>query len=349
MSERHDPYGPSRLAMWAHCPSWEGQQGSEAAARGTRIHKLVQGIALGTDLGSYPDPEEAACARRCLEFLETLAEQHDLTGAWQYEVWADGVIAHTGGTADAYATLKDGLVIVDWKASDVEPDSVQGKGYALNLWHALPLEDESVVYVYFFNYNAGTYTTARYTNRGKLINDVSQAKHLRLEAAKAGYPAATRKPFRGCADCALQTSCAKNMKDTEMGLSVPNNTEVMDISQMVATWERLKPLIRRAKALSDALESKIMAATVEGQPTGYVVAQKGGARKWSSEERFLNWANEYADQHFLALPGLHGILSPAEVERRLSSWGPSHTAAIAQALSECTEQPSYDTLKKEKA
>lgn len=347
MSEHHDPYGGSRLAQWAHCPHWESGPSGPEAQRGTRIHSAV---ATG-NTSKLQDDDEVKCAYRCISFLEQF-KQDNPTFTILQEKWLDGVIEGTGGTADVLAWGDDMAVVIDWKGSDNDPDSAQGKSYALNAMLDLGVHSVRVV---FFNYTSGVAGyPAEYHDKGALACEVAAIKERHITAmARPGIHA--RVPNPGCSWCAKKSHCkeASEVTTADLTVAIADNLDVnsMPIQKAGVMYAKLGALMKRAKNIEAALKDRLIQAIDAGETgTGYRATTKGGQRDWISEEQAITALSAYAQNGFLSLPNYHTLKSPAEMERTLvEAWGESHTENIRLMISCATTQSRYTILQKEKS
>jgi hypothetical protein len=333
MPDKHDPFGPSRLAQWEHCCHWDGEQNTDAAKRGTDFHKLIADLASGN--GAVCEVEDLERAQRCLGWLQTI-----LPGVWKHECWVDGAVPETGGTIDACMVRANMIYIVDWKASDVSPDSLQGKAYALNLWEQHP--DVIMVRVYFYNYNTHQYFSAQYQNKSTLRADVERIVATRKNLS------APPSVHAGCAYCVKRANCSALHKDTVSTLSTANDMRGLSVQAQVELWTKLKKVMKRAESLEKALEASIKTATIAGENTGMRVIKKGTPRRWTVDT-IEHEAQAYADAHFLPACSLVELVVPKEAENRLvAAWGESHRESINRMIDGCSKRTYYTMLMKGK-
>jgi len=279
MGEHHDPYGGSRLAQWEHCPHWESSPSGPEAQRGTRIHAAVAANSV-----AGLDEDEAKCAYRCMSFLEAL-KQNNPTWRVQQESWLPGVIEGTGGTADVLAADSNAATVIDWKGSDTDPYSTQGKSYALNAMGALGLQKVLVV---FFNYTSGQPgEVVLYDDKAKLVFEVAAIKERHITAlACPGIHA--RVPNPGCSWCAKKSTCKEasevTTKDLTVAIAESLDVNAMPIQQAGEMYTKLASIMKRAKNIEAALKDRLIQATEAGEQTGFKVGSKGGQRSWNDED-----------------------------------------------------------------
>lgn len=343
MGEHHDPYGGSRLAQWAECPHWESGASGPEAQRGTRIHAAV---AMNTVAGL--DEDETKCAYRCLSFLEWFKQENPKFRV-QTEVWLPGVIEGTGGTADILADNGQTAIIIDWKGSDNNPDSAQGKSYALNAMIELGVQQVDVI---FFNYTSGVAGPAvRYIDKAQLACEITAIKERHITTLSCSGVHA-RVPNPGCSWCAKKSHCkeASEMTTQDLTTHIANlDVNAMPIQQAGEMYVKLAAIMKRAKNIEAALKDRLIQATDAGEHTGFKTGSKGGQRSWKDEDLFSSKAQMYADDAFLKFPTIRQLLPPGDMEKALvAEWGESHTENIRLLISEATIQSRYTTLTKEK-
>lgn len=346
MGEHHDTYGGSKLAQGAICPHWKSGPSGPEAQRGTRIHAAV---ATG-DTSKLQDDDEVKCAYRCISYLESFKQDHNGWTILQ-EKWLPGVIEDTGGTADVIAWNGLNAVIIDWKGSDNDPDSAQGKSYALN---CMQDTGATTVRVQFFNYTSGVPGPAvDYNDKAKLAGEVRGIKErmVTCDMCPTVYP---KKPNQGCSWCAKKSTCkeASEVTTADLTVAIADSLDVnaMPIQQAGQMYLKLAALMKRAKNIEAALKDRIIQAIEDGeQGTGFKLASKCGQRDWVTEEQAITALTTYAQDGFLALPNYHQLKSPAEMERTLvEAWGVAHTDNIRMMINAATTQNRYTILQKEK-
>lgn len=339
----HDLYSPSRLAQLENCLDWESAGDGEAATYGTHIHSLIEHIA--TDKAIEANVDDIAIADRALRWLASLGDLR-----WEHETFIKGFLPDTGGTIDAWARDKANrrLIIVDWKGSLPAADSMQGKAYALNLFMALP-EHERQMYdcisVYFHNYMNGECCHASYTSEKTLAADIGAL--IRRHSGQMGQ---RRSACSGCAYCKHNANCQEAMVTTTTQLSAPCDMEVMPINDLLAFYDRLKAVMKRAEALESSAKARLMEAAKAGELPGYCVKSKRGNKlEWADEASARTTvqailANAFADAK------VDGLLPPSTVKAALkAALGASYTSEVEAQLAPYISQNSYEYLAKDNA
>lgn len=337
---QHDLYSPSRLAQLENCLDWESGGDSDAASYGSHIHALIEHIA--TDKAIEASQEDIAIADRALRWLATLGDLR-----WEHETFVKGFLPDTGGTIDVWAKDKANrrLIIVDWKGSLPSADSMQGKAYALNLFMALPESERQAfdaISVYFYNYMNGECCHASYTSEKTLAADIGA-----LIRRHGGQMSQRRAAHAGCAYCKHNTNCQVAMTDTENALSVNSDPTLMPITDLLAFYDRLKAVMKRAEALESAAKAKLMEAAKAGELPGYTVKSKRGNKlEWTSEEQAIGIVQQILSDNF-ASAKVTGLLPPTQVKAALKAAGVSLTKDVEQQLAVVISQNSYEYLAKE--
>lgn len=339
----HDKYSPSKLYHWATCPHWDSAGGGPEAQRGTRIHKAV---ATGDMTGL--DADEIHAARRCIKFLYQFRADNP-EWAIQQEVWLPGVIEDTGGSADVLATYQDMGVVIDWKGSDTDPNSAQGKAYAL---HAMAAKGLHKVGVVFFNYTSGLASdSATYTSQADLAFEIASIKEHRITAEKCPSMYSPI-PSSSCCWCKKKSTCKEASAMTANELTVVSadaiDIHAMSIQQAGDMYSKLNALLKRAKKIEDALKERLVQETESGIATGYRVSERASKRDWV-DNSIVSLAKTYTEANFLEEPDFYDLKSPAELEREMIlSFGISHTEAIQEMIASAVTQYTYKVLTKEK-
>lgn len=344
----HDTYSPSRLAMLEQCLDWEGSQDSDDAAFGTYIHDMIRNHGEGAPIDGKP--WDVFMAKRAIAFLKSLGDYE-----WRHEYPISGLaIPNTGGTIDAFTIRKDDrmLHIVDWKGSLPDPSSAQGKAYALNLWtffnDHVPYDEigfqiEGVV-VTFYNYMDGSTCHAEYRSLGTLRSDIGA-----LIRRHGGQMGKRRSACKACTWCKHKATCEEAMNTTTAELSVPVDTSIMPLDDLLAFHTKLKAVMKRAEALESAARQRLMDAARAGELPGYTVKSKRGNKlEWSNEEAASDYVANLLDNNFVANVKVAGLLAPSKVKDELrKALGVSYTDEVDAQLSSFITQNTYEILAKE--
>jgi len=147
---KHHPFGCSKWPDLLRCADYKAVEGesSEAAQRGTRIHKLWE--LLGTDqkLPHNPDPEELANAAWAVEVIDELAQ--GATVEWELELHSES--PEYFGHADC-VWQSDGttLHVADGKSGQGNPEQyIQLVGYANAILQDRPeIEQVELHFIYW--------------------------------------------------------------------------------------------------------------------------------------------------------------------------------------------------------
>lgn len=337
----HDLYSPSRLAQLENCLDWESAGNGEAATYGTHIHALIERIATGKAIEAKVEDMDIAC--RALSWLNSLGDLR-----WEHETFVKGFLPDTGGTIDAWCKdyAKRRLVIVDWKGSLPQADSMQGKAYALNLFMSLPESERQrfdSIDVIFYNYMNGQTCGASYTSEKTLAADIGAL--LRRHSGQMGQ---RRSACSGCAWCKHNANCQEAMVTTTTQLSAPCDMEVMPITDLLEFHTKLKTVMKRAEALEAAAKDRLMNAAKAGELPGYCVKSKRGNKlEWNNPNEAQQVIAELLNNAFASVE-VTGLLPPSTVKARLKEAGVSDSKAVDAALAPYITQNSYEYLAKEK-
>jgi len=124
---------------------------------------------------------------------------------------------------------------------------------------------------------------------------------------------------------------------------------VMPLQDLLAFYDRLKAVMKRAESLEAAAKERLMDAARKGELPGYTVKNKRGNKiEWSDEVRAKEAARLLLDNHF-ADADIYALLPVAKLKDKLKTvLGDSHTAEVDAALNPYISQNSYEYLAKEK-
>ena len=345
----HEKYSPSRLAMLEQCLDWESSGDSDEASYGTRIHHLIDCIANGKAMECSLD--DLRVAEKAYAWLRSLGDHE-----WHHEYHISGLaVPNTGGTVDAFTVRKDDrmLHIVDWKGSLPDPSSAQGKAYALNLWtffnnHVqyddLGFQIEGVA-VTFYNYMDGSTCHAEYRSLDTLRSDIGALIHRH-----GGQMGKRRSACKACAWCKHKATCEEAMTTTTAELSVPVDTSIMPLEDLLVFHTKLKAVMKRAEALESAARQRLMDAARAGELHGYIVKSKRGNKlEWSNEEAASDYVANLLDNNFVANVKVAGLLAPSKVKDELrKALGVSYTDEVDTQLGSFITQNTYEILAKAK-
>jgi hypothetical protein len=340
VSEGHDKFSPSRLAQLENCLDWESAGDSDAASYGTMVHKLIADIAQGNAIDA--DMGDIWMANRAVQWMQSLGDLR-----WNHEQFYPGVVPETGGSIDAWAhdMVNDALILIDWKGSLPLPTSMQGRAYALNLWQKFEDAGKKIefVRVHYYNYMTGEYNSAEFYNKDALKSDISAL--IRRHGGQMGN---RRSACAGCSYCVHRSSCEVALSTTTNELTTLPDTSVMPITDLLAFYDKLKAVMKRAEALESAAKARLMEAARAGELPGYAVKSKRGNKlEWTNEADACKVVQRILDDSF-ATAKVTGLLSPTQVKAALKESGVSITKEMEQQLSVVINQNTYDYLAKEK-
>lgn len=347
MTGRHDPAGPSRLAAWSICPSYDGEQGTEAGERGHRVHALAESLIRSDGSAALEGAhDEVNAAWRCYQHSTLLA------GTKITERWFDGAVPDTGGTVDFLCISEDGVAtIIDWKASLPETRT-QLVAYSLNVMIAMPEVKE--VKAYFFNYTDGECSEVYEMERCEAIQLTHSMVYIAgIKEARQNRASEPRKASKQCAYCIHRATCKEAIVTTTTELSNPEpNLAAMPLPDLLDAHARLKVAMKRGEALESAMRDRLMAAARAGELPGYTVKVKRGNKlEWTDEVAAADLITSLMLDNFLQVNPykISGLRSPTVVKAELkAALGVSFTPAVEQALNAWIKQNTYETLCKEK-
>lgn len=138
------------------------------------------------------------------------------------------------------------------------------------------------------------------------------------------------------------------MTETTTELTTLPDTSMMPITDLLAFYDRLKAVMKRAESLEAAAKERLMDAAKAGELPGYTVKTKRGNKsEWTDEAEACKVVQRILDDNF-AMAKVTGLMPPTQVKTALKEAGVSLSKEVEQQLALVIKQNSYETLVKEK-
>lgn len=328
---KHDLYSPSRLPFLDKCPGWisDGAPG-EAAERGTRIGERLAQWFMGNLAGEPMDilegavPEDTEALENGARMLEEIASIHPEM-QWAAEARADTGIPDCGGWIDLLGVddFMGEAVVVELKTgqSHREPaqSNLQVQAYVLGCMResyypvtAYLVECDLDFYT-AYDYREGsastlTQTVSSIVSRAQkpLERDLSPGEYCRYCARHTQCPAVVESPT---------TALEAIGGGQEVVLSPEDYAKALTPSDLSDTLKQVLPVMKLAEGYVGALKAQAMKIfEAGGEIPDFDVKHTSGARSWLDEQQA---ADELADAYPDHIKVLLGLVSPAQVEKRL--------------------------------
>ena len=303
------------------------------------IHKLIYDLA--EDNAIEAKAEDVEIAQRALAWLERTYPGMK----WYHELRIEGRIPETGGTLDvvAFDVATQHAVIVDWKGSLPQADSLQGATYAYNLWTMYP--DCKRITVAFYNYLTGDSCETVYEEESDIERRILRTLDKQALVGKDRV----RKANYGCSYCIHRATCKTASEDTVTDLSIPDPS-ALSLPAQLDMYAKLQAVMKRAEKIESALKASLMDAARAGSLPGYTVKWKNGSKlEWTDPAAAKAEVAKILNDNF-ADAEVTGLLPPSKVKAAIkAALGASYTAETERQMDLLITQNRYEILAKEKA
>jgi len=300
MPGTHHKYSPSKLDRIRACPGsvravadlpevdMDNHETNAAAEEGIMLHSVMAGEI--TDDALTPDQHNVIDELRAYDYLH-FGDAPDTFREQKVSLISDDFSVITEGTADLIALYPDMAKAEDYKTGRkwVNPDSLQCKAYGAAIMQTHGVD---TVEFHVSQPRAGHGKPILFTDFEALRAEVAAV------IAAADDPCAPLCPGDHCRYCPARLTCTATANQAAALMERP----AFDLDNP-ATLGRAARVAQLVKKRCDEVLARCKEETVDGQATGFHIAERSGRKRVTNPQAAYERLQE-----FIALPDFLGIL-----------------------------------------